>query len=489
MFASPPCDRVHDQSTADAVTATLTVKYKSGSEDVLSDGPTRMFVANLKCEVKPMVPVTLDRVTDCFLSDSDSDESEKKEVCVEQPGQSVLGDGVRVDSAFTGAKSLNDVLWLSERSDLEDGSAATDSSNANSADGDIEDEDETTEDEYSDGPLFEGPLSARPMCDPVHICRNLLGRHDESKRMDLMGEDEIRRTLCYQHEAGTLSATPCEGIYMTTEEQSDLRELKSRMMTIQQLRWDVGQVDEGGSIPQKLLDLLWKISMDSGLPQPEEGVGGTSLTKLHWKVGARSVCHKCWAAAAGLLTHPHMTQRTDSFRSAVKAYYHGDHVITRPKVRRRHNDATSEQRGTKRMAAKAWVQQYVSEEEGHAQQKTGDEFQHLQGMKQKQMLEKYEQWHKEESAMSGRPPSMCSKSTFNRALDDMRETHTLRPELEALHCASYVANHDGCVLQEHVLHGVKCHKHKMQQDCCQCSSLQILLDRARHAKRNKRDAQ
>ena len=146
MFASPPCDRVHDQSTADAVTATLTVKYKSGSEDVLSDGPTRMFVANLKCEVKPMVPVTLDRVTDCFLSDSDSDESEKKEVCVEPPGQSVLVDGVRVDSAFTGAKSLNDVLWLSERSDLEDGSAATDSSNANSADGDIEDEDETTED-------------------------------------------------------------------------------------------------------------------------------------------------------------------------------------------------------------------------------------------------------------------------------------------------------------------------------------------------------
>ena len=276
---------------------------------------------------------------------------------------------------------------------------------------------------------------------------------------------------------------------MTPEEQSNLRELKSRMMAIQQLRWDVGQVDDGGSIPQRLLDLLWKISMESGLPQPEEGVGGASLTKLHWKVGVRSVCHKCWAAAAGLLTHPHMKQRTDSFRSAVKAYYRGEHVITRPKVRRRHSDAMREQRGTKRMAAKAWIQQYVSEEEGHAQQKTGDEFQHLQGMKQKQLLEKYEGWHKEESASSGRPPPMCSKSTFNRAMEEMRDTHKLPPELEALHCAPCIMNHDGCALQKHVLHGVKCYKHKMQQDCCQCSSLQILLDRARHAKRNKRDAQ
>ena len=94
------------------------------------------------------------------------------------------------------------------------------------------------------------------------------------------------------------------------------------------------------------------------------------------------------------------------------------------------------------MAAKAWIQQYVSEEEGHAQQKTGDEFQHLQGMKQNQLLEKYEGWHKEESASSGRPPPMCSKSTFNRAMDEMRETRKLRPELEALHCAPYTINHD-----------------------------------------------
>ena len=102
-----------------------------------------------------------------------------------------------------------------------------------------------------------------------------------------------------------------------------------------------------------------------------------------------------------------------------------------------------EQRGTKRMAAKAWIQQYVSEEEGHAQQKTGDEFQHLQGMKQKQLLEKYEGWHKEESASSGRPPPMCSKSTFNRTMDEMRETRKLRPELEALHCAPTRPRHQG----------------------------------------------
>ena len=112
-FDSPPREGMHDQSAAETVKASLTVSYKSGSKDVLHDGATRMFVANLDSGVKPMVPLTLTRVADCLLSESDSDEQEKEEACVHQAQQSVLDEfvmGAGVDSAFASAKPFSEVM-------------------------------------------------------------------------------------------------------------------------------------------------------------------------------------------------------------------------------------------------------------------------------------------------------------------------------------------------------------------------------------------
>ena len=71
--------------------------------------------------------------------------------------------------------------------------------------------------------------------------------------------------------------------------------------------------------------------------------------------------------------------------------------------------------------ASAWSVQFLSEEEGNSQQKTGDNHEHLQGFTHKRLFETYQKWHADpENNVGGTLGKMCSRTTFHRQCDPNR---------------------------------------------------------------------
>ena len=291
------------------------------------------------------------------------------------------------------------------------------------------------------------------------VSNNPQGCHGSQLREELSSVAQCQRALCFTHPTSTRCPYACEGIHLNAQEQLHDGMVKRRIVPIQQLRlmYEYDKVSKKHP-SQKLLDTLWE--------QHDEMHGEsqrmTLVTEMTWRVGDRRVCHTCWAAAAGFLTHPTMERRKQSYTLALSVYYSGKRTIPVLAKKKR-----GQGRGTKRDTVKAWVQQYVSEDAGNAQQKTTDDAQHLQGMSGSSLYDEYCAWHAKQVGL----PATGSVHTFRRALKDMEATHQLPDSL-----------------REFVLHKVRFHKHKTQQECAVCSGLQILMDRAKAAKVDKASA-
>ena len=277
--------------------------------------------------------------------------------------------------------------------------------------GDVSEEEE---DHYSD----EDVVVDRPRGQSNNPC----GRHDTSTRVGLCSADEILRALSFEHPSGTKSTTPCEGLGLPADAVTDSNAIRRMLNPIEALRLEVYGNTCSARFPQRLLDMLWKKHAEhvSDLRTGDEDKH-TPISSMPWTIGSRRVCHACWAAAAGLLTHPSLTRRKQSFAQAITAYNSNSRVILTARTFKQGGRGSR-----KRDAAMAWIEQFVSEEEGNAQQKTGDEHQHLQGVTQANLWEKYRHWHDDpENSRGGRLVDTCSESTFNRGLRDMRETSKL----------------------------------------------------------------
>ena len=159
----------------------------------------------------------------------------------------------------------------------------------------------------------------------------------------------------------------------------------------------------------------------------EQTIGKVPIWKLNWTVGDRKVCHYCWAAAAGLLASPQLTQRKRVFKNAITAYKCRLEVMPERNPQLRHSrhlksiNTTASNRDEKLNSVIAWIVQFISEEEGNSQQKTGDNHEYLQGFTHKRLFETYQKWHADpENNVGGSLGKMCSISTFDGQCDPNR---------------------------------------------------------------------
>ena len=106
------------------------------------------------------------------------------------------------------------------------------------------------------------------------------------------------------------------------------------------------------------------------------------------------------------------------FKNAITAYNEGLEVMPQRNKQSRNRksvDTTASNKDEKLNSAIAWIVQFISEEEGNSQQKTGDTHEHLQGFTHKRLFEPYQKWHADpENNVGGSLGKMCTIRTFGR---------------------------------------------------------------------------
>lgn len=167
--------------------------------------------------------------------------------------------------------------------------------------------------------------------------------------------------------------------------------------TVQRLRCD-WPTKKGSNAEQKLLGMF---HMKDEEHMAEHGVTEkhTRLSDLNWTLGSRAVCVKCWTAAAGLRTHPDMSNYKKIFQDATTSYYNGTTVVEKRKRKPDGTEQSKPDRDIKMQGAVAWLTTYVNDDHGvgeyAAQYKTTDEHAHLQGESAQGLFEKYKEWMEE----------------------------------------------------------------------------------------------
>jgi hypothetical protein len=272
---------------------------------------------------------------------------------------------------------------------------------------------------------------------------------------------------CQSSHDAHVTNMPCDniaGVALTMEEQNDTVLVQRRVNAIQALRLGFTHQD-GCTISEQILRHLVDLKSAYLVDHPSESMEHIpKIDQLTFYVGQHKVCHQCWAAAAGLLNWPEFTQRKSTLKDAITAYYGGKETM--PK---QHNANAGGTSGQKRRGAIGYITQFVSEEAGNSQQKTGDNHEHLQGISRKDILKQMTEWHANpETQKGGSLPPLPSISTLGRAIKDMNASTSL-PSVSALP-------------------SLKFDKHRTQQECAVCSALQLLIARAQRARTGKADA-
>ena len=254
------------------------------------------------------------------------------------------------------------------------------------------------------------------------MSNNPSGDYSPAARGKQVSMDECERILCFGHVPGTkCEGTQCQTLNMTEHEERMPGAKELRINGVQALRLQFHYTADQ-TMGNRLLSHLLVLETNYLSEHPgEQTIGKVPIWKLNWTVGDRKVCHYCWAAAAGLLASPKLTQKKSMFKNAITAYNDGLEVMPERNPQFRHSrhlksvDTTASNRDEKINRAIAWSVQFISEEEGNSQQKTGDNHEHLQDFTHKRLFETYQKWHADpENNVGGSLGKMCSISTSGR---------------------------------------------------------------------------
>ena len=257
------------------------------------------------------------------------------------------------------------------------------------------------------------------------MSNNPSGDYSPAARGKQVNMDECERILCFRHVPGTkCEGTQCQALNMTEHEERMPGAKELRINGVQALRLQFHYTADQ-TMGNRLLSHLLNLETNYLSEHPgEQTIGKVPTWKLNWTVGDRKVCHHCWAAAAGLLASPQLTQRKSVFKNAITAYNEGLEVMPQRNKQSRNRksvDTTASNKDEKLYSAIAWIVQFISEEEGNSQQKTGDTHEHLQGFTRHRLFETYQKWHADpENNVGGTLGKMCSRTTFHRQCDPNR---------------------------------------------------------------------
>lgn len=184
---------------------------------------------------------------------------------------------------------------------------------------------------------------------------------------------------------------------------------------------------------------------------------------IPWVVGNRSVCTHCYCAAAGLLSETSdgsiVYKRT--FELARAAYYRQLNPEIRDRVKELSGDKLGlhgnvvvvpsckpdasggpKPRASKLEHAEVWLSSWRQPEAGNVQHRTDDEFDHVQGLSQRDIWREYNEQH----------PDGAGPTTFHRAFKKCQEDGLARFSFNRWHC---------------------------QGECSECVALKICLGRAK----------
>ena len=263
------------------------------------------------------------------------------------------------------------------------------------------------------------------------------GRHGAGFHDAYASKQFIHDAMSFEHPCNT-RGPPCCGIYVASDDRvASNNKYRLIFNSIELIRLEY----KGEKKSQLVLDKLWAI--------PDK-----SPTARQWFVGGRAVCHKCYCAAAGLLTLPNRDRPTNDWTAAVHAFKKELRYIP---SRRKHAVQTKvSNKDTLGWAALGWLVTWCDPKQHNVQQlatESDDNVVHVQAVSRAQL---HEMFCQSMGTPSQGPKKAISYTNFCRMVRQMNRTVEL-PTLIF-------------------------HKWKSQQECARCSALKALLSKARRRK-------